>query len=113
VRHILILAAVCILAVGFIAWYRWDTSRNRGHRWGYWGEFNTISNTLAQLPGVTIVKAHCNEDVTLEEFWFEIRTLQKQEINLSFGENDPTRRLSGDQLHAALLKQIQKESSAR
>jgi hypothetical protein len=110
---LLVLTAVCILAVGFIGWYRWDTSRNRGHSWGYWGEFNTVSNTLAQLPGVTIVKAYCNQDVSLEEFGFEIRTSQKQEIKLFFSENDPTRSLSGNKLRAALVKQIQKESSGR
>jgi hypothetical protein len=114
VRNIFfILSAACVLAVGFIAWYRWDTSRNRGHKWGYWGEFNTVSNSLARLPGVTISGAYCNQDVSLEEFGFDILTSQKQKIHVDFDENDPARRLSGDDLRAALLKRIREQSSDR
>jgi len=93
-RLLFILSSVCVLAfvfaVGFIPWYSWDRSRNRGHTWGYWGEFNTVSNTLAQLPGVIIIKVYCNRDLTLEEFGFDILTAEKQKLHIGFDENDPT-----------------------
>ena len=60
------LIAACVLG------YRWDASINRGHTWGYWGEFNTISNSLAKLPGVNITAPWYNADVTLEEFGFDV-----------------------------------------
>jgi hypothetical protein len=108
-----VLVLVIVLGVGFISLYRWDSVRNRGHKWGYWGEFNTVSNALATLPGVTILNAYCNQDVTLEEFGFDILTAQKQKLHIGFDENDPGRVLSGEALRAALLSQIQKQSSTQ
>jgi hypothetical protein len=68
---------VTMLVMGVIAlsclicWERWDEQRNRGFTWGYWGEFNTVSNSLARLPGVTAVKGWCNADfLVLEEMGF-------------------------------------------
>ena len=45
--------ALAALVAAFVLGYRWDAATNRGHTWGYWGEFNTVSNSLAKLPGVT------------------------------------------------------------
>jgi hypothetical protein len=39
-----ILAAVLVLFVGFILWYRWDSGTNHGYHFGYYGEFNRVSN---------------------------------------------------------------------
>lgn len=38
------------LPAGFIGWYSWDSGRNRGFEFGYYGEYNSVSNALASLP---------------------------------------------------------------
>jgi hypothetical protein len=108
----LILIAVLLVALlGLALWERWDERKNRGFTWGYWGEFNTVSNCLTKLPGVTVVKAWCNADfLVLEEYGFDI-IAQGQQVSLAFGEKDPIRRLSGQPLEKALLEQIRKQLS--
>ena len=102
------------LAVGTLVagvfWYRWDSSRNRGYSYGYYGQFNTISNALTKLPGVTILKSWHNADVTLEEFGFEILS-RGQQVALAFGENDSIRKRVDRDLEKALLKLIEIHSS--
>jgi len=102
-------AAVILLGVYFV-WECSHVPKNIGSTRGYWGEFNTISNTLAKLPGVTIVKPWYNADITLEEFGFDILA-QSRQVHLAFGEKDPVRRLSGRGLERALLELIRKQSS--
>ncbi|MEI7729030.1 MAG: hypothetical protein WCO56_05645 [Verrucomicrobiota bacterium] len=67
-RAIAALGLIVALFIVTILWCRWDSETNHGFSWGYWGQFNTVSNSLARLPGVTIVKFGCNTDVTMEEF---------------------------------------------
>jgi hypothetical protein len=98
------------LVVGFIVFYRWDSSRNRGYQWGYYGEFNSISNALASIPGVTVTQAWHNLDVTLEEFGFGI-TVTGQPVRLAFGETDTIREMSRDAAVVALKAQIAAELS--
>jgi hypothetical protein len=112
-RTIAILGAIVVMIVTAIVVYRWDSEKNRGYTWGYWGEFNTVSNSLAQLPGVNITKVGCNADVTMEEFGFNILTSEGDPVNLYFGEQDPIRKLSGKALSKALLEKIKKESSSK
>src|SRR6266576_1285013 len=75
---VLVLAAVTTLLMASIVWYRWDSGTNHGYTFGYWGQFNTVSNSLSKLSGITILKASCNADVTLEEFGFEVLTPEGQ-----------------------------------
>jgi hypothetical protein len=105
-----VISALVVLIVALIFWYRWDTARNRGHSWGYWGEFNAVSNALATVPGVTILSLWYNADVTLEEFGFDI-LVQSRQVKLVFGEKDPIRRLSGQNLQNALSQMVKKQSS--
>src|SRR5438552_8519642 len=105
---LVIIIAALIAALGF--GYRWDSARNRGHTWGYWGELNSVSNTLLKIPGVTIVRPWYNADVTLEEFGFDI-LVQGRQVKLAFGERDPVRSLSGHRLERALMEMIRKEAS--
>ena len=106
-----LLASLAVVLIALVLLERWDEGTNRGCTWGYWGEFNTVSNCVAKLPGVTVVKAWWNADfLVLEEFGFDILTHGK-EVSLGFGEKDPTRRLSGPKLERALLEMISKESS--
>ena len=109
-RAIAVLGAIVTLFVTVILWYRWDSGANRGYSWGYWGQFNAVSNALAKIPGVTIVKSGCNADVTMEEFGFDITTAEGRQVHVWFGETDPIRKLSGDALSKALIEKIRKES---
>ncbi len=103
---LLAITALAALIAALILGYRWDTATNRGHTWGYWGEFNTVSNALAKVPGVTILTPWYNADVTLEEFGFDI-LVQGRQVKLVFGEKDPIRRLSGPELQQALRLMVQ------
>jgi hypothetical protein len=105
------LLAVVVLFVAFILLYRWDSGRNHGFTFGYYGEFNTVSNALASLPGVTILNSGYNADVTLEEFGFDIRTSEGRDLHVWLMEEDPIRRMSKQKLTKALSDRIAKELS--
>lgn len=107
----IVVATVVILA-GFVGWYSWDSSRNRGNEFGYYGEFNHVSNALASIPGVIIKEAWYNGDITLEEFGFTITTGgQRPTVRLFFGETDQVREMSRDTAIAALTNRIARELS--
>ena len=106
---LLVILALAMLIATLIFGYRWDSARNRGHTWGYWGEFNAVSNTLATVSGVTILSPWYNADVTLEEFGFDI-LVQGRQVKLVFGEKDPIRSLSGRNLQNALSQMVEKQS---
>ncbi len=103
-----IVALGIALIVGFIVFYRWDSARNRGYQWGYFGEYNSISNVLASIPGVTITQAWHNLDMSLEEFGFDI-TITGRTARIYFGESDPLRTLSGTTAVSALQTRIAQE----
>jgi hypothetical protein len=110
-RVFLILLALVVLGIAYVSWDRWDAAKNRGHMWGYWGQFNTVSNALAGIPGITILKPYYNADITLEEFGFDVTTSEGRKLHIGFEERDPTRKLSGAELERALLKLIRKQAS--
>jgi hypothetical protein len=64
--------AVFVVPLGGLALYKWDSSENRGSKFGYWGEFNRTGKSLASIPGISISNGWYNGDVTLEEFGFDI-----------------------------------------
>ena len=103
-----ILGAAVLLFVALVLWYRWDSGTNHGYMWGYWGQFNTVSNALANLPGIRIVKSGANADVTMEEFGFEVVTSDGRQLHVWFSETDPIRKLSGQALTKALLEKTSK-----
>jgi hypothetical protein len=105
-KILLAFAAMVGVVVMLIFFYRWDSGKNRGNTWGYYGEFNTVSNSLAKIRGVTIRSSWHNADVTLEEFGFDITTPDGRELKIFFGENSPIRKLSGNELEAALAEEI-------
>lgn len=100
------LSTVVLMLIAFIVCYRWDSGTNRSHTWGYWGQFNIISNSLSRLPGIEIVKSHYDSDVTIREFAFEVLTPKGQKVFVLFGDGDPVRKLSGQPLSQALLEKI-------
>jgi len=101
-------AVVIVILVALIGCYKWDSSRNRGSNFGYYGEFNRVSNALASIPGVTVTQGWPNLDVSLEEFSFGI-TVRGQPLKLFFGETDPIRNMSRDAAVTALRARIEAE----
>ena len=93
--------------VAFVGWYRWDSAKNRGYTFGYFGEFNTVRNALAAIPGVTVLDSGGNEDIVFEELRFDIRTSNGRQLRLWFGEQDPIRKMSGEKLARALVERIE------
>jgi hypothetical protein len=109
----LILAAVAVICVGFVVWYRWDSGRNHGYQFGYYGEFNRVSNALTAIPGITITQSWHNCDVTLEEFGFTATMGSGEPARIAVGEHDRIRSLSGDALVQALKTEIQTQAQTR
>ena len=103
-----ILSALLLCLLAFIGGYLWDSSRNRGSEFGYYGEFNRVSNALAAVPGVTMTGSWHNNDVTLEEFSFAL-TISNRPVELFFGETDPVRTMKQDRAVRALQARIAAE----
>lgn len=104
------LITIAVLVVGFFAclgWYFWDSSHNRSLKFGYYGEFNRLSNTLASIPGVVVTDFWYNDDVTLEGIGFKL-TFTGEPIDLFFGQNDSIR----DMNRAAAITALQARISA-
>jgi hypothetical protein len=106
-----VVLAVISIPAAFITWYRWDSTRNRGWEFGYFGDYNGISNALASIPGVTITQAWHNLDITLEEFGFGI-CVTGRPVQLIFGETDKIRELRQQAAVVALEQLIQTELSS-
>ena len=105
-----ILLILLMIPIMFAVWYRSDSARNRGREFGYYGEFNRVSNALVRIPRVTVTQAWHNADVTLEEFGFGI-TITGRPVQLDFGETDPIREMSRDRAVVALKARIATELS--
>jgi hypothetical protein len=103
--------ALILPVLALFCWYGWDSRTNRGLKFGYYGEFNTVSNALARLPNVRILKSGYNEDVSLEEFNFEIER-DGRALEIFFSERNPIRRMSGTNLEKALSEMITEETAA-
>ncbi len=103
--------AVALILMVVIVWYRWDSTRNRGIEFGYYGEFNRVSNALASIPNVKVTESWHNLDVTLEEFGFDIN-IAGHAMHLAFGETDSIRKMSHDEMVAALKTRIATNLSA-
>lgn len=56
-------AVLVLLVVGLFVWLRW----------GYYDELRYVEERFRELPGVTLLRAGGNEDITLEDLWAEIR----------------------------------------
>jgi hypothetical protein len=107
-----VVATIALTIVGFLVWYGWDSRKNHGFAFGYYGQFNTVSNAVAQLPGVRITYAGYNGDITLEEIFFEVDR-DGRHLKIFISEQDPLRRMSGVNLEKALSELIEKESAAQ
>ena len=85
---------------------------NNGKESGYYGDFNRASNALVAIPGIRITNFWMNPDITLEEFGFDVITQSGQPVHIAFGERDPRRKFSWNQLSAALATEITKSTQA-
>ncbi len=110
-KAVLIILGSCCLLIGLIGSYQWDSAQNHGNTFGYYGEYNGVSNALASIPGVTVTGGWHNHDVTLEEFGFDIRVAGKP-VRLLFSETDPIRRMKRDAAISALQLRIKPELDA-
>jgi len=90
---LLVVLGIFILPFGLYGFYWWDSAKNRGNEFGYWGDFNRTKNALASIPGVTLTRKWHNLDLTLEEFGFEVMT-NGCRVNIWFGESYAVRNLS-------------------
>ena len=109
-RILALVLGVLIIAVSPLAYYRWDSRKNHGYTYGYYGEFNRVSNALAHVKGVTILVSGYNADISLEEFAFDLRLADGRTNHLYFSETNPIRKMSGQQLDRALEAEVQKLS---
>lgn len=100
---VLIATVICGPAI-----YVWDSNRNRGFLWGYYGDFNAISNELGRVPGVTITNYWYDPDISLEEMSFDL-TVQGEPVRIFLEEEDPIRRLRKDALSNAAVLLIETE----
>ena len=105
-----ILLAAVVVFVGFVLWYRRDSATNHGYQFGYYGEFNRVSNALASIPGITITQAWANRDITLEEFGFSATVASGESVRIAVSERDRIRSLSGDSLVQALKTEIETQT---
>ena len=102
------LAVVVVFGFSLVGWYGWDSTRNHGLTFGYYGQFNCTYAALASIPGVAITNAWYNHDVSLEEFGFDVVVTGKP-VRLFFGERDPIRTMNRDRARAALQTLINAE----
>ena len=103
---------IALAIIGFLCCYGWDSRTNHGFTFGYYGQFNTVSNTLARLPGIQITSVDYNPDITLEEIFIEVDRGGRH-LKILISQQDPLRRLSGPNLEKALSELIEKESTAQ
>jgi hypothetical protein len=101
-------ATSAVLILVLFGWYRWDSSRNRSYEFGYYGEFNCVSNSLRSIPGVAVTRGWHNHDVSLEEFGFDV-TVSNTPVRLGFEETDPIRKMKHDAAVTALKNLISAE----
>lgn len=104
------LLAVMIFLVGSMLWYRWDSRTNHGHQFGYYGEFNRVSNALASIPGITITRSWANCDLSLEEFGFTAINSAGIPVRIALEERDPIRSLSGKLLVQTLSAEVERQT---
>jgi hypothetical protein len=112
-KLILSLSAVVAVFVGYVRWYCWDSDTNHGYQFGYYGEFNRVSDALASLPGITVTDSWARCDITLEEFGFTATRASADPVCITVGKSDRIRSLSGDALVQALKTEIQTQVQTR
>src|SRR5258708_28554320 len=87
-------------------------AKNNGREYGYYGDFNRISNALVSIPGVVVTNYWMNRDITLEEFGFDITTASGEAVHFGIGERYPLRKMSRPELVEALKREIAHQLSS-
>ena len=107
-RSLIVTWVIISAVVAFFCWYGWDTGKNHGLSFGYYGQYNSVSNALVRLPDVRILNTGYNADVTLEEFSFEIEKGGRRAM-IFFSEQNRIRRMSGSELNLAVSEMVNAE----
>lgn len=84
----------------------WDSSKNRGYHFGYWGAYNRIHDSLQSASVGEVDRLYANEDISMEEFGFKLTQKNGKKVRLDFYETDPIRKLRGTKLGDALLLRV-------
>jgi hypothetical protein len=103
------LVALAIPAA-FVGAYELDRCWNRGSEFGYYGEFNHVRKALVTIPGVRITNEWQNQDISLEEFGFDLM-VDGRPVRLYVAENEAVRRMSRDSAVVDLKAWIAEELS--
>ena len=61
-RTLALVLGVLIIAVSPLAYYRWDSRKNHGYTYGYYGEFNRVTHALAGIGDITVRDSWANAD---------------------------------------------------
>lgn len=93
----------CIMIFAF---YLWDSHRNHGWTFGYYGEMNRVAQALAEIPDIRVISSYANNDIVLEEFGFRIHTEGHSGQTLHVSESDPLRNFAGTELLAELKRRL-------
>lgn len=104
--------SILVAVVALVAFYKWDSAKNRGFTFGYYGELNTVTRAASDLPDVASVRvAAANIDIGLEEFSIEVAMNDGRHTMLSFLESDSLRSQSGSELSQGLAALLSSQLS--
>ena len=91
------------LLIGFLVY---DGRENRGFTFGYYGDYNAITNALGQMTEISEMETFCHEDLFLEEIWFTVQLIDGTEKDIFIGQNESIRNLRHEELTLALRERI-------
>lgn len=108
---VLLVAAVVpslpLLAITlWILTYQLDSHNNFKLHWGYYGDYNRVTDAITSIPGALILDSWANGDITLEEFAVTVRTPAGDTIEMFFEEDDQVRHWHGSRLVEALKRRM-------
>ena len=84
---------------------------NYGQTTGYYGDYNSIIQSLEAMPDIEIIKADYNLDTTLEEIYLTLVKDQKTTFDFYIGQDEPFRKTRGSELSAELKRRIDQKIS--
>jgi hypothetical protein len=84
---------------------------NYGQTSGYYGDYNSIMQSLEGMPDIEIINEDINYDTTIEEIYLTLIKDNNITFNLYFAQDEPFRKTRGEELATELRKRIDKEIS--
>jgi hypothetical protein len=108
----LLVLVVVLCFCTYWSYWSWSSKTNDGATHGYYGEFNRVASALESIPGVVITDSWQHKDVTLEDFGFQMRSGDTEDIHLRFHEGNDVVKLRGRELVRKLQTMIEQEEPA-